>query len=113
MKLPGEAMESVRAPSRRGRRSGSAAETPGARLLAAVAGGYAVANLGAVALGAALPIARVDAVYAGFLLSFPVHCAAVVWAFAAKTVRRAWFGLAGFAASCLALIGAAHLAGGG
>jgi len=84
----------------------------GARLLAAVVGGYAVANLGAIALGVLLPIARVDAVYIGLLASFALYAAAVVWGFAAATACRAWLGLAVAAAPCLAVIGAAPLAGG-
>jgi len=83
------------------------------RLLAALAGGYVVANLAAVAVGEALPIARVDAAYTGFLLGFAVYAGVVVWAFAAATARRVWLGLAVVAVPCLAVIGAARFAGGG
>jgi len=101
------------APPRRGGWAGGGTGALLARLLAAVAGGYAVANLVVIALGVALPIVRLDAVHTGFLLGFAVHAAAVVWTFAAASAGRAWLGLAAAAVPCLAVIGVARLAGGG
>lgn len=110
---PGAAASGPAATARRAERGGGQAGALVARLLAAVAGGYVVANLAVIALGMGLPMARVDAVHTGFLLGFGLHAAAVVWAFAAASVCRAWFGLAVAAAPCPVVIGIAHLAGGG
>jgi hypothetical protein len=64
------------------------------RTAAAVLGGYALANLGGVALASAWPMARAEATMAALQLSFALHTAAVVWAFAARSAWRAWLGLA-------------------
>lgn len=64
-----------------------------ARILAAVAGGYAVSNVAAVGLAQALPLPRADAVMAGILATFLFYAAAVVWCFGARTVRQAWLGI--------------------
>lgn len=56
------------------------------RIVAAVAGGYALAALASVA-ALALPIARPQAVLAGMLASFAIYAGAVVWVFAAHTGR--------------------------
>lgn len=63
------------------------------RITAAVAGGYVVGALSAVA-ALALPIDTVQAVLTGSLLSFLVYTTAVIWVFAARTAWRAWGGLA-------------------
>ena len=63
------------------------------RILAAVAGGYAVSNVAAVGLAQVLPLPRADAVMAGVLSTYLVYAAAVVWCFGARTVRQAWLGL--------------------
>jgi hypothetical protein len=62
------------------------------RLLAAIAGGYALAALVSVA-ALALPIGKPQAVLAGMLVSFAVYAGAVIWVFAARSARRAWAGL--------------------
>ena len=64
-----------------------------ARILAAVAGGYAVSNVAAVGLAHALPLPRADAVMAGVLATYLFYAAAVVWCFSARTVRQAWLGI--------------------
>ena len=64
-----------------------------ARILAAVAGGYAVSNVAAVGLAHVLPLPRADAVMAGVLATFLFYGAAVVWCFGARTVRQAWLGI--------------------
>ena len=67
------------------------------RVLAALAGGYALAALASVALSLGLPplagTARSEAVLAGTLWSFVVYVVAVIWAFVARTAWRAWAGL--------------------
>jgi hypothetical protein len=73
-----------------------------ARIVAAVAGGYALAALVSVA-ALALPIAPVQAVLTGMLASFLVYAGAVVWSFAARSALRAWIGLL-LAAAPLALV---------
>lgn len=63
------------------------------RTLAAVAGGYAVANTLPVALIAGWGLARVDAALVALQLSFLVYAGAVMWAFGARSVRSAWIGI--------------------
>ncbi|MCY4077929.1 MAG: DUF3649 domain-containing protein [Acidobacteria bacterium] len=63
------------------------------RVLAAVAGGYAVSNVAGVGLAQVLPLPRADAVLAGVLSTYLVYGAAVVWCFGARTARHAWLGL--------------------
>ena len=62
------------------------------RIIAAIAGGYALAALVSVA-ALALPIAAPQAVLSGMLASFAVYSGAVIWVFAARSARRAWAGL--------------------
>jgi hypothetical protein len=71
------------------------------RIVAAMAGGYALAALASVAL-LALPVSRPQAVLAGMLMSFAVYTGAVVWVFAVRSARRAWTGLLLVAAPLLA-----------
>lgn len=62
------------------------------RIVAAIAGGYAVAALASVAV-LALPIDKPQAVITGMLASFAIYAGAVVWVFAVRTAWRAWAGL--------------------
>jgi hypothetical protein len=78
------------------------------RALAAGAGGYVLANAAALALAAVAPMPRADAVMAGILLTFAVYVAAIVWAFAAPTVARAWLGIVVPIMLCGILIAAAE-----
>ena len=71
------------------------------RIVAAVAGGYALAALASVAV-LALPVSRPQAVLTGMLMSFAVYAGAVVWVFAVRSARRAWTGLLLMAAPLLA-----------
>lgn len=67
------------------------------RLLAAVAGGYALAAATAAAVGLLLAwhgTPRVHAVMAGTLLSFIVQACAALWVFGCASAWRAWVGLA-------------------
>lgn len=63
------------------------------RLVAAVAGGYALASLSTSLLAAWLPMARADAVMTATMLSFIVFTIAVIWVFAARDAWHAWGGL--------------------
>jgi hypothetical protein len=65
------------------------------RCMAAVLGGYALANALSVAIVAIgfNGMARSDAVLLAMQLSFVVYTGAVMWAFAARSARAAWVGL--------------------
>jgi hypothetical protein len=65
------------------------------RAVAAIAGGYALGTLGSVALASALPVARAEATLTALQLSFALHAAAAIWAFAARSAWQAWLGIAG------------------
>lgn len=75
------------------------------RVLAGVAGGYAVAAALAVFLAAVLPMARAEAVLMGSYAGIAAYTAAIVWAFAPQPLGRIWLTLG--AAS--ALLGGAGL----
>ncbi len=70
------------------------------RVIAAIIGGFALANLGAILLAALLPMPRGEAVTTGVLSSFAIYTAAVIWVFAARSALRAWLGLLCPAAVC-------------
>ena len=63
------------------------------RTLAAVFGGYALAAVVSAALALWLPVARVDAVLTGALLSFLIYTLAVLFAFSTRSALRAWVGI--------------------
>lgn len=73
------------------------------RILAAIAGGYALAYALAACVSLILPMARSEAVLTASMLSFAVYTAAVIWAFSAKTAKRAWIGVLAPAAICAAI----------
>lgn len=79
------------------------------RATAAIFGGYALAACFSVALAEWLPFDRTDAVLTASLMSFSVHIAVFLWAFAASSAARAWRGvtLTGIAFVALAGFGAA------
>ena len=67
--------------------------------MAAALGGYALATTLSTAIVALVAsgfgaMARVDAVLVAMQLSFVVYAGAVMWAFAARSARGAWLGLA-------------------
>ncbi|WP_310936200.1 DUF3649 domain-containing protein [Variovorax sp. UMC13] len=69
------------------------------RCVAAAVGGYALATSLSTAIVALVAsgfgaMARVDAVLVAMQLSFVVYAGAVMWAFAARSARGAWLGLA-------------------
>lgn len=73
-------------------------------------GGYALANLGAIALYRLLPGSHERGVAIALLVSFPVYAAAVIWAFGARTAAGAWLGLLAPSAAFALLIGLARQA---
>lgn len=68
------------------------------RTVAAVFGGYALAALVAAACARWLPMARVEAVVTGMLVSFAVYAAVVIAAFALRSALRVWLWLAAIGA---------------
>jgi hypothetical protein len=72
------------------------------RAAAAALAGYAAAAALAIMLSRVLPMPRAEAVLTGMLLSFVFYAAAVLWAFAARSLRLVWLVLLGIAASCAA-----------
>lgn len=64
-----------------------------ARIAAAVFGGYALAHTLSIALAATLPVARAEAALFAVQGSFLAYTAAVLWAFAARSVLHVWLGL--------------------
>ncbi|MEN0037673.1 MAG: DUF3649 domain-containing protein [Cellvibrio sp.] len=64
------------------------------RTLAAILGGYALANISAILLSYLLPMPKSDAVMTGILLSFAIYTCAIMWVFAVQSVHKAWLGLA-------------------
>ena len=74
-----------------------------ARAMAAVFGGYAFTYAFTACLARLLPLERIDALLFASLPMFVVYTLAVLWAFAARDVWRAWLGLP--LAIPLALIG--------
>jgi hypothetical protein len=63
------------------------------RLLAGIGGGYALAALFTMTLSIGLPLPRSEAVLTATMASFAIYAAAIVWAFAAPGMLRAWAGL--------------------
>lgn len=67
------------------------------RVLAALAGGYLLANAFAILLARLLLVtsmmSRADGVLTAVILSFLVYAGAVLWAFATRNATRAWAGL--------------------
>ncbi len=63
------------------------------RALAAILGGYALAASCAMLLAVALPLPRGQAVLTGMLVGIVVCACAALWAFASRTVLRAWAGI--------------------
>ena len=61
-----------------------------ARILAAICGGYFLSSSFAIFLSCTLPVPRAEAVLAATLLSLLVYVAAIIWAFAARTVSMLW-----------------------
>jgi len=63
------------------------------RVAVAILGGYALANIAAIAFSYLLPMPKGDAVMTGILLSFAIYIGAIMWVFAVRSVHKAWLGL--------------------
>lgn len=63
------------------------------RVLAAIFGGYAVANIVMLAAPYILTNNIDDNLVGGMTFSFTAYAAAIIWVFAARTATRAWGGL--------------------
>ena len=64
------------------------------RILAAIVGGYAFTYAFTAALARVLPLPAVDAVWVASLPAFALYTLAMLWAFAARSLWRAWWGVA-------------------
>lgn len=80
------------------------------RLLAAILGGYLLATSVIVAAGALAPARRAEAVMTASLFSYAIYTAAVIWVFAARSTRSAWFGVLAPSGLLLVLAGLAWIA---
>ncbi len=63
------------------------------RIIAAIVGGYLLANVAAIVLSYLLPGSRADGVMVATCVSFIIYAGAVFWVFSARTAWRAWFGI--------------------
>ncbi|MFT0545940.1 DUF3649 domain-containing protein [Allopusillimonas ginsengisoli] len=63
------------------------------RAAAAIFGGYALAASASSLLAVVLPLHKSDAVLTATLLSFVLYTCAALWAFAARSALRGWFGI--------------------
>lgn len=85
------------------------------RVLAAIAGGYALTSLIILALSYLLPLfgmAQAGAVHAVTVISFLIYAVIIMAVFHTRTAARAWLGLAAAALPCGLIIGVAFLVGG-
>lgn len=82
--------------SPRARRSGGVRHrvAVAARAVAAILGGYALAGFFTTTVALLARAPREEAAYLGAVPSFLVFAGAILWSFAARTVLRAWLGLA-------------------
>lgn len=74
------------------------------RSLAAVPGGYLLANLFVPAFARIVPMAPRDAEQLALMLSFVVFALAAILAFATKTAARAWAWVLGLSALCALIL---------
>ncbi len=64
------------------------------RVIAAIIGGYTLANIAAIFLSYLLPMPKSDTVMTGILVSFAIYTGAIMWVFAVRSAHKAWLGLA-------------------
>ncbi len=64
-----------------------------ARVVAGIAGGYALAAFFSTTVALLVRTPREEAALLGAVPSFLVFAAAIVWAFTARSVARAWAGI--------------------
>ena len=63
------------------------------RGIAAIIGGYVLANLVVILLSYWLPMPQPERVMTSMLGSFAIYAAAIMWVFSTKTATKAWAGL--------------------
>ena len=63
------------------------------RIIAALLGGYLLANAIAILLSYGLPGSRADSVMSAIFISFFIYAGAVLWVFSAATAWKAWLGV--------------------
>ncbi|MEW5009455.1 MAG: hypothetical protein AB1Y36_09285 [Cycloclasticus sp.] len=63
------------------------------RTIAAIIGGYLLANLLSILLSYLMPGSQADAVLTSMLLSFLIYTGVVIWVFAVRTIRQVWTGI--------------------
>lgn len=63
------------------------------RILAAVAGGYALISVINILLALLLPLSKAQAVEVSTMLSFAIYAGIIVWIFSVKRLRTLWLGL--------------------
>jgi len=67
------------------------------RIVAAVVGGFLLANLLSILLSYVVyslsPVTKVDGVNVGILSSFLIYALIIIWVFSARSVRQVWLGL--------------------
>lgn len=74
------------------------------RIIAAIGGGYLLANLIVILLSYLLPGPQANNVMTGMLASYPIYAAVMLWVFASKTIRQVWLGLLFSCLACAILI---------
>tara|TARA_R110001599_G_scaffold353676_1_gene595055 strand:- start:83374 stop:83679 length:306 start_codon:yes stop_codon:yes gene_type:complete len=65
----------------------------GARVVAAIAGGYFLTAVASMLLTVLLPVSRVDAVFIATLPTFAIYTCVILWVFATRSALRAWIGV--------------------
>ncbi|MBN7796123.1 DUF3649 domain-containing protein [Parahaliea mediterranea] len=73
------------------------------RVVAAALGGYTLTSAATVLAALVWPLPRAEAVAAATMLSFALYTAVIVWVFAVRRLRTAWWGLAVATATCASL----------
>ncbi len=63
------------------------------RVAAAACGGYALTYAATACLMLLLPLPRNEAALTATMFSFLIYTGAILWAFAAPTLKKAWLGL--------------------
>jgi hypothetical protein len=64
------------------------------RVLAAVLGGYTLTIAASIFLSRVMPASAAEGVMTATIASFTIFTCAILWAFAARSASRAWFGIA-------------------
>lgn len=74
------------------------------RVIAAIFGGYLLANSVAILLPYLLPGSKANGVMTGILVSFLIYACAAMWVFSAKSAWQAWAGILFSCLLCISLV---------